>query len=310
MADEPVSTGEDPAVATSQQRLLSSPTLTRILAESSGLEKRQALMRDLRHKTGRYVVTYAALIAMQGAIIHPDDIMAMTEVLSTIPPYAPLDILLSSPGGVPDVTEKLVNMCRAGRGGFRVIVPNYAKSAATLWSLGADAILMGPPSELGPIDPQVFRPTGPGVGNWLPAHAHINRYKKIVKEINDRGTLLPADFPTIATQDVAFLEYCEREIQHAELLATEWLTPKVGPDKAKQIANELTSGRFTTSHGRPIDAKAALEMGLTFVVSVPATDETWQLAWELYVRTEVYLRQAQQHKLFESEFTSFQMRVS
>jgi ClpP class serine protease len=55
----------------------------------------------------------------------------------------------------------MVDMCRTHLAGtdqkLRVIVPNIAKSAATLFALGADEILMGYLSELGPIDPQVLR---------------------------------------------------------------------------------------------------------------------------------------------------------
>jgi len=36
-----------------------------------------------------------------------------------------------------------------------VIVPDQAKSAATIFALGADRILMGTSSDLGPIDPQI-----------------------------------------------------------------------------------------------------------------------------------------------------------
>jgi ClpP class serine protease len=43
-----------------------------------------------------------------------------------------------------------------------VVVPDQAKSAATLIALGADEILMGPASDLGPIDPQIELPSRPG----------------------------------------------------------------------------------------------------------------------------------------------------
>jgi hypothetical protein len=38
-----------------------------------------------------------------------------------------------------------------------VVVPDYAKSAATLLALGADSIIMGPSAELGPLDMQEAR---------------------------------------------------------------------------------------------------------------------------------------------------------
>lgn len=44
-----------------------------------------------------------------------------------------------------------------------VVVPNQAKSAATLLAMGAHAILMGPTSDLGPVDPQFQNPSGRGL---------------------------------------------------------------------------------------------------------------------------------------------------
>ena len=66
-----------------------------------------------------------------------------------------LDLLLQSPGGDIDKAENIVYMCRNRFSSFRVIVPESAKSAATLIALAADSIIMGYTSELGPIDPQI-----------------------------------------------------------------------------------------------------------------------------------------------------------
>ena len=51
---------------------------------------------------------------------------------------------------------------RVGTSRLRMIVPDLAKSAATLMVLGADSILMSDTSELGPIDPQVVLADGNG----------------------------------------------------------------------------------------------------------------------------------------------------
>ncbi|XID95414.1 hypothetical protein ACF3MZ_13235 [Paenibacillaceae bacterium WGS1546] len=58
---------------------------------------------------------------------------------------------------IPDAAYKIVRMCREHcTNKLSVIVPFMAKSAATLLSIGTDEIIMGPPSELGPIDPQIL----------------------------------------------------------------------------------------------------------------------------------------------------------
>ena len=68
----------------------------------------------------------------------------------------PITLLLESPGGyAPDAFNIARILCRHA-GSFTVVVPSYAKSAATLLSLGADRIVMGADAELGPLDAQLW----------------------------------------------------------------------------------------------------------------------------------------------------------
>ncbi|PBA33450.1 hypothetical protein CKJ65_01995 [Mycobacterium intracellulare] len=66
-----------------------------------------------------------------------------------------LDVWLESPGGDGDCAYKIGLMLRHVAGRIRVVVPDYAKSAATLLSLVADEIFMAPGAELGPLDAQI-----------------------------------------------------------------------------------------------------------------------------------------------------------
>lgn len=66
-----------------------------------------------------------------------------------------LELLIHSPGGDADTAYTLMRYFRRHCQKLNVIVPLYAKSAATLMSLGADAIFMGEFAELGPIDVQM-----------------------------------------------------------------------------------------------------------------------------------------------------------
>jgi ClpP class serine protease len=54
------------------------------------------------------------------------------------------DLMINSPGGDANAAEKMLKMCRFRfKEKFNVIIPNYAKSAATLIALGADRVFMG-----------------------------------------------------------------------------------------------------------------------------------------------------------------------
>lgn len=64
-------------------------------------------------------------------------------------------LLIDSPGGQAKHAYRAAQIL-AGHGGFTAVVPRRAKSAATLLSIGADVILLGEYSELGPLDVQVW----------------------------------------------------------------------------------------------------------------------------------------------------------
>ena len=65
-------------------------------------------------------------------------------------------MVLESPGGfAPDAFNIARILCRHA-GSFTVVIPSYAKSAATLLALGAERIVMGADAELGPLDAQLW----------------------------------------------------------------------------------------------------------------------------------------------------------
>lgn len=70
---------------------------------------------------------------------------------------------LNSGGGDIYSAYKIVNILREYASELRIMVPLYAKSAATLMVLGADEIIMGPQSELGPLDLPIEHPLMEGI---------------------------------------------------------------------------------------------------------------------------------------------------
>lgn len=66
-----------------------------------------------------------------------------------------VDIWLESPGGDAHTAYKLALMLRHAAAKIRTIVPDYAKSAATLLALAGDEIYLAPGAELGPLDGQM-----------------------------------------------------------------------------------------------------------------------------------------------------------
>ena len=66
-----------------------------------------------------------------------------------------IDVWLDSPGGKASAAYKIALLLRSRAAKLRVVVPDYAKSAATLLVLAADEIYMAGAAELGPLDAQI-----------------------------------------------------------------------------------------------------------------------------------------------------------
>lgn len=66
-----------------------------------------------------------------------------------------IDFIINSPGGSPDDAYRIIRTLRNNFERVNVVVPFWAKSAATLLSLGATKIIMGEFGEFGPLDIQI-----------------------------------------------------------------------------------------------------------------------------------------------------------
>ena len=66
-----------------------------------------------------------------------------------------LDVIIDCSGGDIEAAYQLVGLFRNSCKKMRVFVPDWAKSAATFFCLGADEIWMSKTAELGPLDAQI-----------------------------------------------------------------------------------------------------------------------------------------------------------
>ena len=88
---------------------------------------------------------------------------------------------MESGGGDIDAAYKILNLFKSYANKISVIVPFYAKSAATLIALGADELIVCKAGELGPLDPQV---RDPQTNSFVPAHS-IKETMSFIEEIHD-----------------------------------------------------------------------------------------------------------------------------
>jgi hypothetical protein len=249
---------------------------------------RQAQIRAIEQRTGRRLIAY---IAGAQTSISASDIPPFVDILDDIEPGSGLDLLLHTPGGDVDQAERLVLLCRkrVGTGLFRVIVPDSAKSAGTLIAIAADTIVMGEPSELGPIDPQVTIITASGEPMVRPAQSFLDGLQAIVNEAEEE--LSAAYFPLLDKLDPALIDFCRKALQRSEQFAEKFLTKHMlseDPDKARAVAHALNNVEEHLSHGAVIDAERALEIGLK-VELLPHDHDLWQAYWRLYCEMRMAL---------------------
>jgi len=214
--------------------------------------------------------------------------------------------LIQSSGGDIDVAEKIVFLCRSRARHFRVIIPESAKSAATLIALANDQIVMSDTSELGPIDPQVIVTTAEGKTIARPAQSFLDGLDEIKREASKQGALSPAYFPLLVNLDPALLDFCRKSIKRSERFAAKWLNKsqcKGNAGKSKKIAKALINTKRYLSHGAVIDYDEARKIGLN-VKYYPHSNEIWQRIWRLHCRYETDRQRDEFSKIFESNRVS------
>lgn len=242
---------------------------------------RQLLIRDIENLTERRLVVYFASRFQAEANINQRDCDRFVELLGDVN-GDPCDLFIETPGGETDATEAMVRLVRSLVPDLRVIVPKAAKSNGTLLCLAADTIVMGPASELGPIEPSL---------DGIPVSVLMD--------------------PAIAQQNFPLHKLAHDAYEHSKGIAVELLHKGMMADRDPEFVHEVVeklAGRNTyKSHGAVIDHKEASDLGLN-VLYLPSEDDIWSRIWLLYC---MYSHDAQRNnllKIYESRVRSMQIQ--
>jgi membrane-bound ClpP family serine protease len=214
--------------------------------------------------TGRPVIIYYTDWFGKGGpatSITLEDMQGMMEVCKDVNGPA-VDVLLHSPGGSPEATASIVRYLRTKFTDMRVFVPLAAMSAATMWALAANEIVMGKHSQLGPIDPQMVSPA------WTaPARAILLQFEQAKKECKD-PSLLAAWLPILQQYGPALIQQCEAAEALAVRLVREWLEEYMfsgdadAAKKAERVASYFANYEEHRSHSLGISRDQARSRGL------------------------------------------------
>ena len=188
--------------------------------------------------------------------------LAVEKRCSQGTPSERLIIVLTTGGGYMDPVQRMVATLRRHYKIVDFVIPNYAYSAGTIFTLSGDSIYMDYYSRLGPIDPQIQSPKG------LPVSAlgYLERYNDLLKKAA-RGRISTTEVQILLSFDQGELYFYEHQRDLSITALKEWLvqykfkdwkvtetrkrrvTPKMKEDAATRIGKVLNDTKKWHSHG-------------------------------------------------------------
>jgi ClpP class serine protease len=215
---------------------------------------RQLLISDIEAETGRPLIVYFSQLDQQITHTDPDD---LSEIIQGIGGRS-ADLLIQTPGGIVDATEKIISLLRKSFDDYRVIVPSWAKSAGTVVALSSSRIVFGINSELGPIDPQWTTNSG----TW-PCEL-LAKDPSFPQHVRDSAQLATDRMRELAKQ----------------ILETGMMSA-VDEAARRSVIEKISSSTGYMSHGAVIDYDEANDLGLSVEYLEPGSD-LWRRIWLLY----------------------------
>lgn len=220
-----------------------------------------------------------------------------------------VDIVLHSPGGLAEAADSLVDIIRGKFKHVRFIVPNMAKSAATMLALSGDEILMDIASELGPIDPQFKIRKGDGSGVIAPAQAIIDQFEKAQKSIAKDPKILAPWLPILQQYGPSLYQEAQTAINLSKELVKEWLIKYMFQDKpnkgriAGNIARYLSNHNNFKSHAKRIGLPELREVKALKpikAIDIREDSELQNRVWGLYHAISLTFQMTGAYKIFEN----------
>ncbi len=221
------------------------------LAHSGGhvpeaaVDRAKAIIRRIEQERGSRVICVIHGENMENEAFDFDDLEDVLSAIVASDASRPLDIVLHTQGGNSFTGRQIARAIKSHQARKTVFVPYFAMSAGSRIAIAADQIVMGAHAMLGPIDTQLY--AGPA-----PSIVQLPKLKP---------------FESISDEYLILAEEARKIIQEGRATARELLQGSYSQDGSSAIADELISGKWT--HGFPITAQAAYNMGLNVATGMP-----------------------------------------
>lgn len=263
---------------------------------------------DRQQLIGIYQETFDCRLIVMIDEVFPDSIALLEDLLFDAEPGQDLHLLLHSPGGDGETAIRLIRSMQSRCRELTVLVPDQAKSAATLMVLGAHHIVMGPTSDLGPVDPQFRVPRQGGGHDLVAAKDIIEAVERAERAVAEEPATFPLHSALLADVTGLMVATARSAILRTDDLVVECLSScsERSEDEIRDLAEALHTPLIEAprSHSAVFDADAATGAGLPIRRADP-TSEQWQLIWRLYMK----YRTLPPAGIYEGKYASQIMRV-
>lgn len=256
--------------------------------------ERQELIREIERIRGTRVLVYVTGDRSPvAANIGDDAVRPIIQHLRAMGAVDALDVFIYSRGGAIDVPWRLNSAFRHTAGSWDALVPFRANSAATLLCLGANAIVLGPQGELGPIDP-IMSFSGQGPSGPIQHDVSVEDIMAFPKFAADRFGLKDETSNSAALNklvdrlDAVMLGSAYRTHSHIRYLAEQMLRSRgdgMTDETIAAIVKTLAEDVF--AHGHAVGMQEAKRIGLP--VESPSA-ELDAAMWTLLEAYEVDLK--------------------
>lgn len=250
------------------------------------LKQRREVYKQIEESRGNPLIVYitsqrqGANGSMAGDVI--DEFIAQIDKIDA--ESKAVDLLIESTGGDALTAWRIISLLRTRFEKVSVLIPHSAFSAATLLSLGADEIVMGPYSSLGPIDPQITtRKKDGSVQNF--GYEDVASFLDFVREegkITEQEHVRVAIDKLCESVEPPVLGFAKRSSSLSISIGAKMLqmhmTESEDKAQAHAIATKLNKSFF--NHGHALSRKEAQEIGLNIVIPEA---ELEQLMWSIHL---------------------------
>ena len=251
--------------------------------------RRYAAVENLRK---RPLVVYATSTRFGvSSRIAGDAVRELIDQIDAIPPEKnQVDVLLHSTGGDALAAWKLMSILRERFDSVAVLVPYMAFSAATLFCLGADEIVMHPHASLGPIDPQITIPQADGQSRDF-SFEDVGAFLRFLKEeigLSEQVHTTSVVEKLLSVVDAVHVGGAKRASELStdvgERLLRMHMKNADEQGQARRIAEGLNKSFF--AHGDAVSRSRARGLRLKVAADAP---ELESLIWNAYLGLESHM---------------------